>query len=240
VFGLHSEPKLPVGTVGVREGTLTFASDSFRGAVLGRASHGARPHEGVDAILLAANVVVALNQIVARRVAPLDSAVLTVGTIHGGTRQNIVADRVELTGTLRSAGEETRQTIFAAVEQAFRVATTLGGSYKLEIEHGCPAVVNDPALTALARRAVGEVLGPQNVVLCEPVMASEDFSFLEAHAPGCFLRLGVGTPGRTPRVIHSPTFDLDEAALPIGAATLAALARGFLAERAKWQQQGAL
>lgn len=229
VFGLHCEPRLRAGTIGLRDGTLTFASDTFQGAVLGRSAHGARPHEGVDAIALAANVVTALNQVVARRVAPLDSAVITVGTINGGTRPNIVAGRVTLSGTLRSAKEETRQLLFAEVERAFRVAETLGGDYELHIEHGCPAVVNDASLTALVQGVAEELLGTANVVHAEPVMASEDFSFLISKAPGCFFRLGTGLPGEPARVIHSPTFDIAEAALPVGAALLAAVARRYLA-----------
>lgn len=233
IFGMHSEPKLPVGTIGLREGTLTFASDSFYGAVLGRSSHGARPHEGIDAIALAAQVVVALNQIVSRRVAPLDSAVVTVGTINGGTRLNIVASRVELSGTIRSAKQETRSLLKAEVENAFHIARLGGGDYELRFDYGLPAVVNDKALTSLATQVVEDLLGPAGAVPCDPVMASEDFSFLQSKTPGCFLRLGVGTPGETPRVIHSPTFDVDEAALPIGAAVLAGVARRFLAQASR-------
>ncbi|MHB1132601.1 MAG: M20 metallopeptidase family protein [Chloroflexota bacterium] len=231
VFGLHSEPRLPTGQIAVRSGTLTFASDTFRGAVLGRLSHGARPHEGLDAIALAAQVVTGLNQIVSRRVAPLDSAVVTVGMISGGTRPNIVAGRVELAGTLRSAQEETRQRVFTEVERAFRLAEVLGGGYELDIEYGCPAVVNDEALATLVRDVGENLLGHDNVRPGDPVQASEDFSFLISKAPGCFFRLGVGFPGEEPRVIHSATFDVNEAALPIGAAMLAGVARAFL-ERA--------
>ncbi len=229
VVGLHVWADLPAGTIAVREGPVSSASDRFRGAVLGRACHGARPEEGLDAIVLAGSVVNALHHIVSRRIPPLDSGVVTIGTIHGGTRHNIVAGRVDMSGTLRSYTAATRETLMREVQRAFGVAEALGGSYELHFDRGPASVVNDPALTALVREVGQALLGPEQVVLGDLMMGSEDFSFLTRSAPGCFFRLGAAFPEGPKRVAHSSTFDVNEEALPIGAAMLAAVAYRFLA-----------
>jgi len=232
VFALHVFSDLPAGVVAVRAGPVSSASDRFRGAVVGKACHGARPEEGLDAIVLAGSVIDALNHIVSRRVAAQDCAVLTIGTIHGGTRHNIVAGRVEMTGTLRSYSPATRENLIAEVERGFRVAETLGGAYELHVDRGCASVVNDPNLVELVREVGARVVGADNVLEAEQMMGSEDFSFLATKAPGCFFRLGVGFPGEPPRIAHNSRFDVNEEALPIGAAMLAAVADEFLRRRA--------
>lgn len=228
VFALHVSPELQSGTVAVREGPVSSASDRFRGTILGRSCHGARPQEGLDAVVLAAHAVLALNTIVSRRVEPMDSAVVTVGTLNAGTRHNIVSGSACLTGTLRSYRPKTREFLIVEVERAFSLARTLGGDYEINIDRGCPSVVNDPGLTELVRGVAETLVGEQRTLLADQMMGSEDFSFLASKAPGCFMRLGVGFPGTALRIAHSPTFDVDETALPIGAAMLAKVADTFL------------
>lgn len=232
VFALHVLPEAPAGVVTVREGVMSSAPDRFWGAVIGRGSHGAYPDQGLDAIALCAPVITAIHQIVSRRVAAQDSAVITIGRIQGGTRHNVVPGRVELEGTVRSYRPQTRQLLLAELERAFRIAETLGGAYELRISHGPPSVVNDPALARLVRAEAVALLGEANVREGEPMMASEDFSWLTSGGvPGCYFRLGTGFAGRANPGLHHSNFDVDEQALAVGAALLAGIARRFLGAR---------
>ncbi|MHB1004903.1 MAG: M20 metallopeptidase family protein [Chloroflexota bacterium] len=234
VFALHVSPELPTGTVAVLGGTVSSASDRFRGAILGRSCHGAHPEEGLDAIMLAGSVVNAINHIVSRRVPARESAVVTIGTINGGTRHNIVAGRVDLTGTLRSYAPAIREQLIADLERAFRVAETLGGGYELHFDRGPASVVNDEPLVDLVREVGTGLAGQGNVLVDKPMMGSEDFSFLAKNAPGCFFRLGVGFPGEAAsRILHSQNLDVNDEALPLGAAMLAGVATEFLRRQAE-------
>ncbi|GAB4400215.1 MAG: M20 family metallopeptidase [Anaerolineales bacterium] len=223
VFGMHVDDEAYAGTAGVRPGPVMAAADAFRIVVQGQGSHGAYPHKGVDPILLAAQVVVALNHVVARRISPLDSGVISIGSIHGGTKSNIIPAEVEIKGTVRSFTSEVRGALFDGVRRACEVARALGGDYDLVIQEGYPPTVNDPELTRLAQRVGHELLGER--FGDQPVeMGAEDFSIFAAKAPGCYLRLGVRTPGQPLRAIHTSRFDVDESALAVGAALFAALA----------------
>ena len=232
VVALHTHTDTLAGTIGLLPGPMMAAADSFRVAILGQACHGAYPHKGTDAIVLAAQVIVAIQTIVSRRIRPLDSGVITVGTIQGGTKTNIVADRVELAGTIRSFKPEIRQQLFDGLERACGVARALGGDYELKITPGYPFTVNDEALTEFVRQVGIDLLGPDKVGEAKAEMGAEDFSFLAARAPGCFFRLGVGFPDQEPRRGHNPYFDVNEDALPVGAAVLAEVARRYLEQDA--------
>jgi len=175
-------------------------------------------------VLLAAQVVTALHTIVSRRIPPVEDGVITIGTIQGGTKQNILAERVDLRGTIRSFEPHVREILLAEIERACGVARALGGDYRLSIRAGYPATVNDPALTALGRAALAEILPPGALHEMQLEMGSEDFSLFARQAPGCYFSLGTGTPGQPLRPAHHPGFDLDESALPLGAAALAHLA----------------
>ncbi len=231
IIGLHVTSELERGQVGFRTGPLMAAADRFVATVRGRAAHAAYPHRGVDAIVLAAQVVLAIQTVVSRRLSPTEHGVITVGVIRGGVRSNVVADAVHMEGTIRSFTPEVRDLLTAGLRDACRMVEPLGGSWDLQVVEGFPVTLNDPGLTALVRAAAVEVLGEAQVREIPPEMGSEDFSFLAQRAPGCYFYLGTRTPGEPPRPAHSPTFDLDEAALPVGAAILAAAALRFLAER---------
>ena len=232
VVSLHTHVDTLAGTIGLLPGPMMAAADTFRAAILGQACHGAYPHKGTDAIVLAAQVIMAVQTIVSRRIRPLDSGVITVGTIQGGTKTNIVADRVELAGTIRSFEAEIRQQLFDELERACGLARALGGDYELEIFPGYPATVNDAALTKFVRQVGIDLLGPDKVGEADAEMGAEDFSFLAAHAPGCYFRLGVGFPDQEPRRGHNPYFDVNEDALPVGAAVLAEVACRYLEQNA--------
>jgi amidohydrolase len=231
IFGLHVDSQYAAGTLACSSGYLAAAMDSLEITILGRAAHGAQAYLGVDAILLAAQVVSVLHTVVSRRIPALDSGVVSIGTIHGGTKENIVAEQVELRGTMRSFDPEVRQTLIREIDRACGLARAMGGDYRLRIREGYPALANDPALTSLARETACAIAGPEAVQDAKPDMGSEDFSFFTQRAPGCYIMLGVGVPGQPMRPAHHPSFDIDESALPLGAAILAGLALRYLEQQ---------
>jgi amidohydrolase len=228
VAGLHVWSELPVGRISLRSGPATAAVDSFELVVKGRESHGAYPHQGIDAITLSAQVVNAIQTVVSRRLDPTRGKVITIGTIEGGTKENIVAGKVTMTGTIRTFEPETRETLFAELERACGVVTALGGEYELDILPGFIAIVNDPAMTDLVRQVGIDLLGEEGVEEARLEMGAEDFSYLSREAPGCFFELGGAFPDEPLRRHHHPHFDIDERCLPIGAALLAETAIRYL------------
>jgi amidohydrolase len=229
VVGLHVYTNAPLGTIEISPGPLMAAVDDFDLLVLGQSAHGADPYKGVDAIVLAAQVLTAIQTIVARRIPATKTGVITVGTISGGIRRNILADCVRLEGTVRSFDPEVRETLRTELERACGLARSLGGDCELAITSHGPPVINHSTLAELAQQVGSELLGSYGIRPAEPEMGGEDFAFLLQHAPGAYFRLGVATPGQPLRRAHSPNFDLDERALPIGAAILAETARRWLA-----------
>jgi amidohydrolase len=228
VVGLHVWADLLVGTVSLREGPATAYPDKFELVIKGREAHGAYPHEGFDAITLSAQVINALQTVVSRRVDPTKGKVLTVGTIQGGTKDNIVAGQVTMTGTIRSFEPQVREALFAEMERACGVARALGGDFELTIYPGYNPVVNDPAMTALVHHLGVDLLGVENVREAPLEMGGEDFCYFSEKAPGCFFMIGGATPGEALRRHHHPLFDVDERCLPLGAALLAEVAVRFL------------
>jgi IAA-amino acid hydrolase len=231
VFGLHVDGRYTAGTLACSPGYVMAAMDNFEATILGNTAHGAQAYLGVDAVLLAAQVVSALHTVVSRRIPALDSGVISIGMIHGGTKENILAGQVELRGTIRSFEPEVRQTLIREIERACSVARALGGDYHLSIREGVPVLVNDPALTSFARKVARGLVGAKAVKEVKPEMGSEDFSLYTQRARGCYITLGTGVPGQPVRPLHHPCFDVDESALPLGAATLAQLAVSYLEER---------
>lgn len=222
VFGLHIGAHLPFGRCFLRAGPYMAGSVTIRAVVHGRSAHAGRPHEGVDAIVLAAHAVLAVQNAVARRIPPDAQAVVHLGRIRGGEAENILAARVELRGTIRYFDAAVRDVLKREVERAFRIADTLGGHADVEFRDGYPPVLNDDGMTALAQDAVAHALGADAVHDFEPWMGAEDFAVLLEHAPGTFFWLGAAL--ERPREHHRPDFDIDERALPLGAAALAACA----------------
>ena len=228
VVGLHVWTDLPVGTVGLRSGTATAYPDKFELVIKGQEAHGAFPHRGHDAISLAAQVINALQTMVSRRLDPTHAKVLTVGTIQGGTKDNIMAGEVKMTGTIRTFEPDIREALFAEMERVCSVARTLGGDFELKIIPGYLPVVNDPAVTDLVRRVASDLLGDQQVRESALEMGGEDFSYFAREAPGTFFLIGGRTPGEPARLHHHPEFDVDERCLPLGAALLAEIALRYL------------
>lgn len=223
ILGVHVYPTIPGGVVGVRYGALTAAADDLDITIYGEAGHGARPHEAIDAIWLAAQVVTTLQQAIGRTQNPLRPVVLTIGKLQGGRVRNAIADRVDLTGTVRSLHPETRATLPQWIESIVAsVCQPHGARYEVNYSHGIPSVQNDPELMQLLESAAREAIGDAHVqVLLEPSLGAEDFSVYLETVPGAMFRLGVGWADRPNYPLHHPKFDPNEAAIPAGVATLA-------------------
>lgn len=232
ILALHVEPRVETGQIRVEGGPKCAAADSFQATILGKGCHGAFPHLGVDPIFISAQVINAVQAIVARRVDPTGPAVVTIGSIHGGTASNIIPPEVKLSGTIRSLDEDLRRQLWAELEGAFELSRALGGDFQLRIQEGFPVLVNSPAMAQLVRKVATELLGSDAVHTEEPEMGAEDFSVLASQAPGAMFSLGVKRKGSDETCqLHSPEFDLDEDALPIGVAVLAQAARRYLLEK---------
>lgn len=230
VFGLHVDPQNTVGTVGSRPGPMMAAADTFVLVLRGKAGHAARPQAAIDTVALAGHAIQAIHQVVSRRLNPTEPGVITIGTINGGTKDNIIADTVTLTGTIRSFSVEARQLLHDELRRACGVVEPLGGAFELTIHPGYPPTVNDPAATGVMREAAEGLLGEGNYFDAPMIMGAEDFSFMAQAVPGCFLRLGTHNPAWPQQYpVHTPTFRMDEDALPIGSASLAAAALAWMA-----------
>ncbi|HEU4478894.1 MAG TPA: amidohydrolase, partial [Pyrinomonadaceae bacterium] len=227
VIALHTRG-LPVGSVGVTSGPAMAANDTIKITIQGRAAHGAHPEEGIDAIAISAQVINAIQQIVSRRLPAVSPAVVSITTIHGGVKENIIADRVELGGTIRTIGGVARQQVIDELERTLNVGRALGATCELRVIEGYAATHNDSEVTKVIRAEAINLLGPTRVIEMPFDPWAEDFGYMTARVPGAMFWLGV-TSERVPNPIwHSATFDLDEDALPIGAMVLAASAKGLL------------
>jgi amidohydrolase len=217
LFGVHVFPSLPVGTVGVRSGSLTAAAGELEVEVLGEGGHGARPHQSTDAIWIAARVVSGLQEAISRRLDALHPVVVSFGRIEGGKAFNVIADHVRLLGTVRCLDLEVHAQLPGWIEDTVK-ALCEGHGGEARVRYRCisPPVHNDPALTALVAEAAVEVLGRSNVRWLEqPSLGAEDFAELQRDTPGTMFRLGVAGPqGCTP--LHSNSFEPDEGCLAVG------------------------
>jgi amidohydrolase len=228
-LGLHLWSGLPLGTIGVNRGAIMAAVDEFTIEIESPGGHGAMPHETVDPILAAARVVESLQSIVSREISPLDSAVVTIGRIEGGTAFNIIPKSVTMHGTARSFTPETGR---ALPEKLTRIvqgtAAACGVAAKIRYERMNGATTNDPGLADLVIETAARLVGEENVFPDARTLAGEDMAVYLDRVPGCFFFVGCA-PGGEPRPHHSPRFDLDERALGIGVAVLEAAARDVAA-----------
>ena len=227
VMALHVFTSASVGDIAVEEGPGSAGVDGFSATIYGQGTHGAYPHKGLDPIYIAAHVVLALHGIVSRRLDPFDAAVVSVGSIHGGQAENVIPDKVEISGTIRYESVEVRQQLCAGIERALAIARALGGDYELTFSGGSLPLINDAGLVRLLREVASDLLGSEHIIPSEKGMGAEDFSALAAVAPGAMFRLGCRIEGDE-RKLHSPDFDLDEGCLPIGTAILAEATLRFL------------
>jgi amidohydrolase len=233
-FALHIGTKYPTGTINLRPGTLLASGDRLRIVVHGRGGHASAPHYSLDPVPIACEIVQALQTTVTRRVSVFDPAVVTIARIAAGTTHNVIPDMAEMLGTLRALSAQTREAVADQVVRVAKgVAAAHGASAEVEIESGYPMTVNDPAAAELVRRAAVDLVGEDRVtVLADPIMGSEDFSYVLQRVPGAMAFLGACPPGLDPDSApsnHSSKVVFDEDALPVGVATYAALALRQLA-----------
>lgn len=226
VLGVHAYPSIPGGVIGIRYGALTAAADDLEIVISGESGHGARPHEAVDAIWIASQVITTLQQAISRTQNSLRPVVLTIGQILGGRAPNVIADQVKLLGTVRSLHPETRAALPEWIENIIgHVCQTYGATYTLHYRRGVPSVFNDTELTQLVHGCAEEVWGSDRILLIdEPSLGAEDFSLYLDYAPGTMFRLGVGFPDQPNHPLHHPQFKVNEAAIVTGVVTMAAAA----------------
>ncbi|WP_199246895.1 M20 family metallopeptidase [[Phormidium] sp. ETS-05] len=223
ILGVHVFPTIPGGKVGIRHGALTAAADDLEIIIIGESGHGARPHEAVDAIWIAAQVISSLQGAISRTLNPLHPAVLTIGQITGGRAPNVIADEVKMRGTVRSLHPDTHARLPGWIEGIVaRVCDSYGARYQVNYQRGVPSVQNDPDLTDLLAEAAREALGADAItILTEPSLGAEDFSVYLEKAPGSMFRLGVGRKDLPNYPLHHPQFQVDESAIITGVVTLA-------------------
>ena len=230
VYGLHCFNPIPAGAIGVLEGPMTACADQFYITVKGKGAHGAYPDVGIDPIVAACEIVTAIQTIVSREVPPRRAAVVTVGTIHGGTASNIIPEKVELSGTMRSYDPDVRLMLIDSLKRVSKhVASAVGARATVRISSGYPATVNDKSLCDVVRRAGAKALGAAKVIeLQEGKMGAEDFSYYLDYAPGAFFRLGTGDGSGKQAPGHNPYFDFNDKAIATGVKMFVAIAQSAL------------
>lgn len=225
VFGLHVDPEHNVGTVNTRSGPMLAAVDTFEIIIKGKGGHAASPHLTKDVIPQTALLINAIQQIISRRLDPIESGVVSITTINGGNATNVIDEKVTLTGTLRSLTNETRELLRKELRNACEVVKAMGGDYEISFDYGYPVTNNSPQATKIAIAAVEKVIGKENIQEADITLGAEDFSYMAETVPANFMFLGTHNPSWDKHYyVHTPTFRIDEDALPIGSASLCAAA----------------
>jgi amidohydrolase len=220
---LHVWPRLPTGAVGLSAGPITASMDRLRLLFRGKGGHGAHPQNCIDPVVMAAEAVLALQTLVSRRTDPFTPALLTLGSIHGGTAPNIIPDVVELEGTIRCYEADVRKALLAGIEQVGRgVAAAHGGQFEWAVGVGYPMTHNDPQTFQALAGSLEGLLGLGAVRPSTRTMGAEDMSYLLERVPGCYLQLGCSADPDAAEPLHSPRFDFDEGCLPVGVSVLLA------------------
>ena len=231
IFGIHIGPR-DSGVLYYAKGAMLASADVLKISVIGRQTHGASPHRGIDPIVVAAQIILGLQTIHSRQIDTRETVVISIGSIHGGVRHNIIPDRVELVGTVRTHKPEVRDDVRARIERtATSIAESAGATAEVSWGHGIPVAYNAPELVERMLPTLERVAGPGMTRPTPAVMGYEDFAFYQQQVPGMFVFLGARAPGvaadeAAPN--HSPHFVIDESAMRLGVRTLAGLALDFL------------
>ncbi|MDZ7716875.1 MAG: amidohydrolase [Balneolaceae bacterium] len=226
IYGLHSSPQHKPGTIATRKGPLMARPDEFKIEIIGKGGHAASPHQAIDPIVLSAQVINNLQTIVSRNVSPTEPAVVTVGKVSGGTAHNIIPEKVEIIGTVRTFSEGTAKMIEKRIEEIVKgITESAGASYTYEFDYGYPAVNNTDWATDHLLKAASEIMGTENVqLLDDPIMAGEDFAFYQQEFPGVFFFLGSGSKEADSTYSwHHPRYNVDEECFKTGAALMASM-----------------
>jgi hippurate hydrolase len=237
VFGMHNWPGMEVGTFAVSTGPVMASSNEFRVVVRGKGSHAALPHNGIDPVPVACQIVQAFQTIISRNKKPVEAGVISVTMIHAGEATNVVPDAATLEGTVRTFTVETLDMIETRMEEVARhTAAAFGATCEFEFRRNYPPTVNHPAETDFARRVMGSVVGEANVLAQEPTMGAEDFAYMLQAKPGCYCFIGNGDGahreaghGIGPCNLHNPNYDFNDELIPLGATYWVRLAEAWLA-----------
>lgn len=233
IFGLHTTTEIDAGKIGVRSGPAQAAADVFDITIHGKAAHAAHPELGVDSIVIAAECVSALQNIKSRRVDTFQPIILTIGTIHGGNRRNVIAGEVKLEGTIRTFDEDARKRVKELMRQTLGgICNAYGATFDLKIDEATMVVNNNPRLVEKALPVMKRVAGETNVITAELRMGAEDFSYFQQVVPGFYFRLGSGNKAKG--IIadaHTPEFDIDEECLVTGTKVMANVLFDFLVQQ---------
>lgn len=229
MFGLHAWPDFETGKIGFVSGPNMASADRFEIDLYGKQSHGAWPHLGTDPIVLAAQVVAALQTIASRSVDARQPVVVSVGIIRGGQRFNIIPDQVHLEGTVRTFSTAVQDQVESRIDTILRgLSDAAGARYDFRYQRFTPFLNNDPQLAASVRPALERALGAENVIDSPPVMVAEDFAFFARVIPSFYFRLGVVAPGTTSGGLHTPTFRADDSAIEPGVRAMTAMTLDYL------------
>jgi hippurate hydrolase len=225
VYGVHNDPSLPLGEADVRDDVMMAASDTFFITVRGQGGHAARPHGGIDPIVVGAHIVAALQTIVARRVDPLESAVISTTQFHAGTATNIIPDEATLCGTVRTLKPEVQDLVEAAMRRVVEATAAAHDAVaEFSYQRGYPPTINHAEQARRAARAASSVLGEGKVRRdMPPVMGGEDFSFMLLERPGAYLKLGQAAGAKGSAPVHTVQYDFNDDLLPVGASYFATL-----------------
>ncbi|NER38824.1 MAG: amidohydrolase [Oscillatoria sp. SIO1A7] len=229
IIGVHVYPSIVAGTIGIRYGSLTAAADFLDIEIIGKTADSGSPHESVDAVLVASQIILAIQQAIRQINDPLKPVVVTIGTIEGGKGGNFVADRVKLSGTVRSLYPVTRAAIPEKLERVIRqICQIYGAEYEFDYRLGVPSVRNNQELTNLLETSSREALGDSQVqIIPDPSLGGEDFAHYLDYSPGTMFRLGVGYRDRKNYPLHHPKFEVNEEAIAAGVIALAHTAYNF-------------
>ena len=230
IFGLHTFSEMEVGDIGYSEGPALSAADTWEVKIVGRQAHGARPELAIDPVVTAAEFVQALQTIRSRTFSGFEPGVVTIGTIHGGQRHNIIPADVTMTGTIRTFSAETSRLAEARLRAILKGITEAAGATGevIRYERGAPATINQPALTQQSVPSLERAVGKEHVRRIPPAMGSEDFSYFANEVPGFFFRLGQVRPGTTSGDHHTPTYLADDSAIPVGVKAMSAVILDYL------------
>jgi amidohydrolase len=226
IIGQHVFPLLPVGKIGFREGMYMASCDEIYLKVIGKGGHGAAPDLGVDPVVIASHIIIALQQIISRNASPKQPTVLSFGRIIGEGATNIIPNEVNIAGTFRAMNEEWRASALQKIRKmAENIAEGMGGKCEVDISHGYPYLENNPELTRRIRKAAEAYVGPDNIVDLDITLGAEDFSYYSQVIPASFYRLGTANHAKgITSYVHTPTFDIDEDALKLGPGLMAWMA----------------
>jgi amidohydrolase len=230
IFGLHTEPNLQAGQIGYHSGPAMASSDTFYITIKGKAAHGAQPQNGVDSVVVSAQCVLALQNIRSRRIDPLEPLVITVGTINGGERFNVIAGEVKMSGTMRTFNDQVRERSIAMMRETLQnVTAAYGATFELEFGRSSAVTYNEPSLVEETLPTIRRVVGTQNALAIKPFMPAEDFSAYQKVVPGFFYFLGVGNRAKGINAgWHTADFDVDEESLVVGVKVMSNVVLDYL------------